>query len=348
MHVFDTVWIWFAIAAIGTAIIWKGSGLLESSSQKLSIYYRLPPVVHGAIVVAVGSSFPELSTTVLSALVHGEFQLGVAAIVGSAIFNILVIPALAGLFSPKRLEADREIVYKEAQFYMVSVAVLLVTFSFAVIYFPAQSEGEGVIAGEMTRLLALIPIGLYALYVFVQYLEARENPGDEPEPGTRVGRQWLIFLASLVVIVIGVEALVRSAIELGDMFGTPSFLWGFTVVAAGTSVPDAFVSIRMARKNEGVPAIANVLGSNIFDLLVAIPAGILIAGAAVINFSVAAPMMGLLTVATIALFLLMRTGMILTKRESVFLLVLYAAMVIWVTLESTGVTSLLSGLLMEG
>ena len=92
-------------------------------------------------------------------------------------------------------------------------------------------------------------------------------------------------------------------------------------------------------------ALANVLGSNIFELLVAIPAGVLVAGATIINFSVAAPMMGLLTLATVALFLAMRTGMLLTRRESVFLLVLYVAMVLWVTLESIGVTSLLSGLL---
>ncbi|MCQ0986238.1 sodium:calcium antiporter [Jiella marina] len=337
--------LWLAVAAAGTAVVWKGSGLLESSSTKLSAYYRLPPVVHGAIVVAVGSSFPELSTTVISALVHGQFQLGVAAIVGSAIFNILVIPALCGLFSPKPLEANRELVYKEAQFYMVSVAVLLVTFSFAVIYFPKSSESAGIITGEMNRLLALIPIGLYLLYVFVQFLESRESPTEEPEEKIAPGRQWLLFLGSLLIIVAGVEGLVRSAINLGEIFDTPSFLWGFTVVAAGTSVPDAFVSVRAARKNNGVTALANVLGSNVFDLLVAIPAGVLVAGATVINFSVAAPMMGLLTIATIALFLLMRTSMVLTRTESVILLVLYTAMVAWVTLESIGIVNLLSGLL---
>ena len=77
-------------AVVASAIIWKGSELLESASERLSAYYKLPPVVQGAIVVAVGSCFPELSTTVISTLVHGEFELGVCAIVGSAIFNILV------------------------------------------------------------------------------------------------------------------------------------------------------------------------------------------------------------------------------------------------------------------
>ena len=72
-------------ALVASAIIWKGSELLETASERLSEHYKLPPVVQGAIVVAVGSSFPELSTTVISTLIHGEFQLGVAAIVGSVV-----------------------------------------------------------------------------------------------------------------------------------------------------------------------------------------------------------------------------------------------------------------------
>ncbi|MCA9720554.1 MAG: hypothetical protein KC468_38180, partial [Myxococcales bacterium] len=66
------------VALVSTAIIWKGSALLESSAEQLSRYYELPEVVQGAVIVAIGSSFPELSTTVLSTLVHGEFELGVS------------------------------------------------------------------------------------------------------------------------------------------------------------------------------------------------------------------------------------------------------------------------------
>jgi cation:H+ antiporter len=106
-----------------------------------------------------------------------------------------------------------------------------------------------------------------------------------------------------------------------------------TVVAAGTSVPDAFVSVRAAAAGRGVASIANVLGSNVFDLLICIPAGVLIAGSTVVNYSVAAPMMAALTGATILLFLLLRTDMVLTRREAVALLGAYAGFVLWITLE---------------
>ena len=84
------------LAIVSTAVIWKGSTWLEGSAARLSRHYGLPVAVHGAVVIAIGSSFPELSSVVVSTLLHGEFSLGVGAIVGSAIFNLLAIPAQIG------------------------------------------------------------------------------------------------------------------------------------------------------------------------------------------------------------------------------------------------------------
>jgi cation:H+ antiporter len=329
------VFFWLIVALVSTGIVWVGSGLLESSSARLSAWYSLPEIVQGAIVVAIGSSFPELATVVMSTLLHGEFELGVAAIVGSALFNILIIPAISGLVSKEQLRANRDLVYKEAQFYMIAVAVLTLTFSFAAIYHPISS-GDGSIRGEMTRWLALMPLALYALYIFVQYHDTLDQPEEVDTTGIRPGREWAKLGGSLLVILVGVEGLIRAAVSFGEIFDTPSFLWGITVVAAGTSIPDAFVSIRAARKGRAVTSIANVLGSNTFDLLVCIPVGVLIAGTAVINFSIAAPMMAVLTVATVALFLMMRTHLVLSRAESWVLLVIYVLFVAWVSGESFG------------
>lgn len=327
---------WIAISVTATGILWKGSDWLEQSAEKLSIYYELPAIVQGAIVVAIGSSFPELSTVVLSTVLHGEFELGVSAIVGSAIFNILVIPALAGLAAKDILKSNRDLVYKEAQFYMISVAVLMVTFSFAAIYFPVPSA-DNIILGEMNRLLALMPIVLYGFYIFIQYQDTLEFEAEFKAETIKPLTQWGVLLLSLLIILIGVEMLVRAAIRFGEILGTPSFLWGISVVAAGTSIPDLFVSVRKARKGEAITSLANVLGSNIFDLLVCIPMGILIAGTATINFTTAAPLMGALTLATLILFSFMRTKMILSRSESAFLILLYVLFLLWMGLENFGV-----------
>lgn len=328
--------LWIAVAILATGILWKGSDWLERASEKLSTYYELPDIVQGALVVAIGSSFPELSTVVISTLLHGEFDLGVAAIVGSAIFNILIIPAAAGLVAKNPLESNRDLVYKEAQFYMISVAVLIITFSFAAIFNPI-SNGDGIILGEMDRLLALLPLVLYGFYIFIQYQDTMDYESEIDASNINPLKQWGMLAVSLVVILIGVELLVQSAIKFGDILGTPSFLWGISVVAAGTSIPDAFVSIKKAQKGDAITSLANVLGSNIFDLLVCIPIGVLIAGTAVINFSVAAPMMGVLTLATLLLFSFMRTNMILGRKELVALIVVYVLFLLWMGLENFAV-----------
>ena len=323
---------------VTTAIIWVGSGWLESSAEQLSAHYGLPPVVQGSIIVAVGSSFPELASVVFTALA-GVFGMGVGGIVGSAIFNILVIPALAGLAATGSLETNREIVYKEAQFYMIAVSALVITFALGVIYIPAPETPP--LFGEITRPLAMLPLLLYGLYLFIQWQDVSEYTG-EIERSDAVGRQWATLAGGLLLILIGVEQLVSAVEYLTHSFGIPEFLAGVTIIAAVTSLPDTLVSVRAAREGRGLTSLGNVLGSNTFDLLVAIPIGVLLIGTVSINFAVAVPMFGVLTLATVLLFTFLRTDLSLTTPESYALLVAYGLFVAWVIAETVGVTNLVA------
>ena len=315
------------IAIISTIIIWKGCDWLEEYADRLSKFYKLPPIIHGSLVVAVGSSFPELSSTVISTYLHGEFNLGLSAVVGSAIFNILVIPALSGIFSKHPLQADKELVYKDAQFYMLAVAITMITFSFAVIYNPS-AEGH-VFTGYLNRGLMMIPVGTYLIYLFLQFLEVKEQKSDKEKTKENVFKLWGVLSFSLIMIMAGVEGLVHFCLFLGDYFNTPSFIWGISVMAIVTSLPDAYISIRLARENQGVISLSNVLGSNIFDLLIALPAGVLVAGKTLIDFELAVPLMAALTAATLLLFVFMRYRLYLSKVECWILLIGYAIFITW-------------------
>ena len=323
------------IVVAATVAIYFGSGWLESASERLSTHYGLPVVVQGAIVAAVGSSFPELASVVFAAVVAGSLELGVGAIVGSAIFNILVIPAASGMSTDDHIESSRTLVYKEAQFYMIAVSVLLITFALAVIYYPADGAE---LTGHLTRPLALVPLALYGLYVFIQSQDTAEHEAGGASSGVDARRQWGVLLAGLVVILIAVHFLVESVGAFGDAFGVPPFVMGVTVLAAATSLPDSLVSVRAAKDGRSVASLANVLGSNTFDLLVAIPLGVLIVGreGAVIDFAMAVPMFGVLTAATILLFTVLRTDLRLTDREAYGLLGSYLLFVAWIVAEATG------------
>jgi cation:H+ antiporter len=327
-----------ALVVVATLVIWKGSGYFEQAAERLSKHYGLPVAVHGAIVVAVGSSFPELSSVVISTVFHDEFSLGVGAIVGSAIFNLLVIPALSTLFS-EEFEATRDIVHKDAQFYIISVLVLFIVFALGATYVPGGTNSAAI----LTPTLALIPIATYGIYVFLHQQDASDHVADE-YPDVRPGREWGVLAVSLLVIALGVEGIVRGALSLGAIFDTPSFLWGLTVIAAGTSLPDAFVSVRAAKEGDSVTSLTNVLGSNTFNLLVAIPIGVLLAGSATINFLAAIPTMGFLAFATLVFIVFTRTHLELSNREAYGFLGLYALFLLWMTLESVGLIETVRGI----
>jgi cation:H+ antiporter len=213
---------YLGLAVVSTPVTWSGSDRLERSAEQLSRHYGLPAAVHGAVVVAIGSSFPELSSVVVSTLRHDEFSLGVGAIVGSAIFNLLVIPGVSALASG-RLEATRDIVHKDAQFYVISILVLFLVFALGATSVPGGTNEAAV----LTPALALIPLATYAVYVFLQYQDTRDHVAAEVD--VDVPRQVGVPVVALLLIGVGVEGIVRAALGFGEIFGTPSFLWGLTV-----------------------------------------------------------------------------------------------------------------------
>ena len=336
----DTPLVDVLVVVAATGFVWFGSGWLEGSAEQLSAHYGLPAVVQGSVVVAVGSSFPELASVVFTAL-DGTFNMGVGAVVGSAIFNILVIPALSGIATDGRLEANRAIVYKEAQFYMIAVSALVVTLALAVIYVPVP--GGPALAGQLTRPLALLPLLLYGLYIFIQWQDVSDHDAGDAPDGVAVGREWGRLAVGLVAILVAVERLVGAVESLGHTFGIPEFLAGVTIVAAATSLPDTLVSVRSAQGGNGLTSLGNVLGSNTFDLLVAIPVGVLIVGTVTVDFAVAVPMLGVLTLATVLLFAFLRTDLSVTVTEAYTLLLAYGLFVAWVVAETVGATQLIKG-----
>jgi len=328
-----------AIVLVTTAAIWVGSGWLEDASSRLATHYDLPPVVQGGIIAAVGSSFPELATVVIAGIA-GSFGLGVGTVVGSAIFNILVIPGLAAALAKDNLTTNRTVVHKETLFYLLAVVVFFLMLALAAVYNPGETGMRGIV----TRPLVAFPLVMYGLYLFLQWQDTTEYSGRPETFTVDVRREFGLLVAGLVVILVAVERLVDAVLEIGAAIGTPDFLWGITVVAAATSLPDLLVSVQAADREHHVASVSNVIGSNIFDLLVVVPVGVLIVGSTSIQFGLATPLLVCLLVATVLLFVLLRTDLLLEPWEAYLLLAAYGVFILWVGAETLG----FSGLLPEG
>jgi cation:H+ antiporter len=329
-------------ASASAALLWIACDRLGGSAQRLADHHGIPAIVKGSVIMAVSSSIPELATAVLAIPVHGDFELGLAAIIGSAIYNVLVIPACSVFARGHSLRSNRELVFREALFYLVSVVVLLLVICLAVVYDGVGGEPGAEIRGTFTRPLALLPLLLYGLYLFMQYEEVRDYRRKATRTkGIRPAREWLILGLSIGLICVGVEVLLRCAVALGELLDTPTFLWGMTIVAAATSIPDTLISVREAKLGRSDASVSNVLGSNVFDLLVAVPVAVLIAGSVGVSFTQTVPMMSFLVLATIVLLVFMRRDMELTRTEASLMLLLYLVFGLWMAAEAFGITSVL-------
>ena len=132
--------------------------------------------------------------------------------------------------------------------------------------------------------------------------------------------------------------LIRVVIKLGEIFSTPSYFWGATILAAATSIPDLFVSVKAAQRKLSTASLTNAFGSNIFDLLVVLPAGVIIAGTVSFNYPRIIPMMMFLVFATVAFIIMARSRSELTNNNGKVLLLLYLGFIIWMGTEYIGIS----------
>ncbi|MCR4316713.1 MAG: calcium/sodium antiporter [Planctomycetes bacterium] len=300
------------LVLLGFALLFFGAESLVRGASSLAVRLGVSTLVIGLTVVAFGTSMPELVVSIDTAL-EGRGAISVGNIVGSNTFNIAVILGLSALVCP--MSVKLKIVKIDAPI-MVAVAIL-----FLAIFFDSEiSRVEGIVL--------LVGIVLYTVFSFA--LARREGPAaDEIAGEVAKTKIWIIdvlFVAGgLGVLVVGSNVLVKGAIGLAKHFGLSDAFIGLTIVAAGTSLPELATSVIAAMRKKPDMAIANVVGSNIFNIL-----GIL--GVASVIAPITAPevkdvdvyvMLGF----SIALLPLLRSGFALSRREGFVLLAGYACYV---------------------
>ena len=250
------------------------------SLAKISERLKLKSDVAGATFMAVGSSAPELFVAMLALLRPGEHAgIGLGTIVGSALFNILVIIGAAAVVK-KALVAWQPIV-RDVLFYSLSL-VLLIWFFFD---------------GKITLWEGVIFVLFYGVYVFAVFkwrkwlpykdLDTNEEVAEDKPPTNPAHKllDWIfnaifklimpkptnfygVFGVSIAVIAGVSYVLVESAIFISEIVGIPEEIIALTVLAIGTSVPDLLSSVIVAKQGKGGMAISNAIGSNIFDILI--------------------------------------------------------------------------------
>jgi cation:H+ antiporter len=315
---FHTLWLFG-----GFAVLVLGAEWLVSGASRLAASAGVPSLVIGLTVVAFGTSAPEMAVSVGSALA-GSADIALGNVVGSNIFNVLLILGLSALAAP--LVVSAQIVRLDVP---IMIAVSLLAWLLA-------------LDGAIDRLEgALLLVGIVA-YTIAQIVHGRRAGADDDAPPvheTRAGiaRDLALIAGGLVLLVLGSRWLLHGATGMARDLGVSELLIGLTIVAAGTSLPELATSVLAALRGQRDIAVGNVVGSNIFNILSVLGASALIApdGIAVAANALAFDIPVMTAVAIACLPVFFRRHLIARWEGGVFI-AYYIAYTVFLVLVATG------------
>jgi cation:H+ antiporter len=316
-----TIWTFAAFGA-GVALLVLGAEWLVRGASRIAIASGISPLVIGLTVVAYGTSAPELAVSIKASW-SGEADLALGNVVGSNIFNILLILGVSAAITPLRVAG--QLIRLDVPL-MIGLSVLV--WAMALDGRLGRVEGALLVAGAIGYTALLLRIGR-----------------SEPVPDAAINGDlkstaaWtpnlLLIAAGLAGLVLGSRWLVDSAVVFAAVLGVSELVIGLTIVAAGTSLPEVATSIVAAMRGERDIAVGNVVGSNIFNILTvlgvsaAISRGGLAVAPALLNFDL--PVMVVVAIACLPIF---ARGASIERWEGLVFLFYYGAYTIYVVLAA--------------
>ena len=237
------------LLSLGFVLLVKGADWFVDGASGIAAKLRIPQLVIGLTIVAMGTSAPEAAVSISAAL-KGSADITIGNIVGSNILNIFIILGLASAIVPIAIGKSTQKI--DAPF-MIAISAIFLALGWD---------------GTITRLDGVILLVLFASYIGYMIFEAlhSDEEGDEIKD-MKVWQMLLATVGGLALVVWGADVAVGAATELATIFGMSERFIGLTVVALGTSLPELFTSVTAARKGNADIAIGNIVGSNIFNIL---------------------------------------------------------------------------------
>ena len=230
-------------------VLW-GAGKLTDGATSLAARMNIPPIVIGLTVVAMGTSMPEFFISFISAL-KGTTDLAVGNVVGSNIFNAMLIVGTAALVAPMTIL--KSTVKKDIPFAILASAMLI----------PMTLDGN------ISRFDAALLFVVFIAFM-VYTVRSAKNGKSQDEAEAKQMPVWqaiAFFILGLACLIVGSNLFVDGATEVASLLGVSEAVIGLTIVAGGTSLPELATSVVAARKGQSAIAMGNVIGSNVMNIL---------------------------------------------------------------------------------
>ncbi len=315
---------------IGFVFLVKGADFFVEGCSSVAKMLHVPSLIVGLTVVAMGTSLPETAVSI-SASTSGQNTLAVSNAIGSNIFNLMVVLGVCSIVST--IQVEKEVLKKE---YPLSVgcAILLVVLGVV-----------GMSLGRADGIILLAVFVCFILYTVFSALAARKKalaemadkgitsePNDEDEIKILPVWQCVIFIiGGAVAIKFGGDWVVDSASTIALKLGVSATLVGLTICSIGTSLPELVTSFVAAKKNELDMAVGNVVGSNIFNILMVLGIAATVSPIAIIQENLID--ICILLACSLITWLFGWTKQKITRKEGIFMVLFYAAFMVYICIR---------------
>ena len=277
--------LWVALFIIGIAALVKSADYFTDAAEKIGLSWGIPPFIVGVTIVSIGTSLPELASSIVSVL-RGASEVVAGNVIGSNIANIFLVLAVAAILA-KQMKITYEVMHVDLPL-LVGTAFLLAIFLWD---------------GQFSLFEAILSLAAYVVYFsYTIYSEKKTRHKDidtqvkHMKEHSNIGSKYLILFLSAIFLYAGAELVIKSLLSLSSILNIGTEVIAVTAVAFATSLPELMVVIQAARKHQPEIAVGNVLGSNIFNatVVMGIPAlfGKLTIAPALITFSLPLMVMG--------------------------------------------------------
>ena len=259
----DGLWGSLLLFAVGVVLLIKGGDWFVDSAVGIAKRFRVPEIIIGATVVSIGTTLPEVMVSVTAA-VNDNGAIAYGNAIGSIICNTALIAALTIAIRPAPV--NRKAVVTPVLFFFGSAAIYVVA---------------AYIFGRFDRWLGIVMLLVFAAYMAMTIYKGFKNPvqqeaeeEEEEKKGSSLLKDLIVLVLSAALIAVGADMLEGSSVSLATMAGIPTEVVGVTIVALCTSLPELVTAITALAKGHGALSLGNIIGANIFNL-------VLVSGAAV-------------------------------------------------------------------
>ncbi|MBD8916032.1 MAG: calcium/sodium antiporter [Pseudobutyrivibrio sp.] len=315
------------VLIIGFVLLIKGADFFVEGASSVAKMLKVPSLIIGMTIVAMGTSLPETSVSIAASM-NNQNTLAVSNVVGSNIFNLMVVLGVCAVIT--ELKVSKDVLKRDYPFSVLCAILLLVA---GVI---------GMTLGRRDGIIFLVIFAVFIFYLIKSALDARKS-GEISEKEREMNEEmeemedlpvWkciLYIVGGAIAIKYGGDWVVDSASVIATSFGISATLVGLTICSVGTSLPELVTSIVAARKNELDMAVGNVVGSNVFNILMVLGIAATVSPIAFLTENIIDIVV--LLVFSLITWVLCVTQKKLSKKEGILMLVLYTIYLVYICIR---------------